>query len=308
MRKRIICVILAAVCWGCIGLVTRPLGDLGLSSMQITIVRMICTTIFMGGFLLIKDKSLFKISVASLPVFLIAGANFFGLTFFYLSAIRENNSAPVAAMLLYTNPVWLTLFSRVLFKERVSILKLLSLAGAMAGCALLLLTQELSVSPLGILYGLLAGLSQALYSVFGKLLSKDNRAETNTFYTFLFSTLVALPFIDIAQVSSVTQNHLSVCLCLFSVLVIGLTILPYTVYIIGLKKVPVSVAGLLCILEPVVASVAGICFFGDPINTWGVIGIAIVVVSLLLIEFDNKVTLPKHRSRDPLDTEGVAAN
>lgn len=296
MKKPIICVILAAVCWGCIGLATRPLGDLGLSSLQITIVRMICTTILMGGFLLVKDKSLFKITKASMPVFLIAGTNFFGLTFFYLSAIRENNSAPVAAMLLYTNPVWLTLFSCVIFKERVSSFKLISLGGTMAGCALLLLTQEVSASPLGIMYGLLAGLSQALYSVFGKLLSKNNHAETNTFYTFLFSTLVALPFFDITQVSAVFKNHFSACICLFSVLVVVLTILPYTVYIIGLKKVPVSVAGLLCIIEPVVASVAGTCFYGDQMNIGGILGIIFVVISLLLMELDKKTTLPHNNT------------
>lgn len=281
-------IIVAAVSWGCIGLATRPLGALGLSSMQTTVVRLICTTLLMALLLLMRDRALFQIDIRKLPLFMLAGANFFGLTFFYLSAIRENNSASVAAMLLYTNPVWLTIFSRILFKEKITPVKIAALTGAMGGCALLLLTQEVSISLAGLIFGLLSGVSQALYSVFGKLLSKDNQAETNTFYTFLFATVVSLFFISPQEIHTVLGAQPLKCTALFAVLVIGMTIMPYTVYIAGLKKVPVGTAGIICILEPVVASIAGFLAFQDPINQWGVLGIVIVVLSLVLIEFDRK--------------------
>ena len=63
-----------------------------------------------------------------------------------------------------------------------------------------------------------------------------------------------------------------------------MTIVPYTMYLKGIKGIPIGIAGILCILEPVVASVVGVIVFHDPMNKWGLLGILVVIGSLFLVE------------------------
>ena len=285
----LILILVAAVGWGCIGLATRPLGNAGLSSLQITIVRLIFTTLFMAIYLVVRDRKLFVIKLKDLPLLVVAGINFFCLLFFYISAIKENNSSSVAAMLLYTSPIWLTILSRIIFNEKVTWVRIVSLIGTVGGCCLLMLTQPISVSLSGVVYGLLSGVSQALYSVFGKKLTVRNVAETNTFYTFLFALICALIFISPIEIIAFVKQNTSLSITAFSSLVVLMTVIPYTLYLAGLKNVPVGVAGIVCILEPVVASILGFIVFNDPINVWCVCGIITVIASLILIEFEGKI-------------------
>lgn len=291
MKKKhyyLLYIIVAAISWGGICLATRPLGKIGLSSMQITVARLICTTVLMAILILIKDSSLFKINIRELPLFIVSGINFFGLTYFYLSSIRENQSASVAAMLLYTNPIWITILARIFFEEKITLQRIVALFGTMCGCALLLLTQEISVSVAGIIFGLLSGVCQALYSVFGKLLNKHNNAQTSTFYTFLFATLVALLFIIPSEIRNALVAKPFECAGLIVVLVVFMTIIPYTLYLKGIEVIPIGIAGIISILEPVIASLVGIIVFHDPINQWGIIGISIVILSLVKMEKQDK--------------------
>ena len=285
----LIFIIAAAVGWGCIGLATRPLGNAGLSSLQITIVRLIFTTLIMSLYLVVRNRKLFIIKLKDLPLFVLAGINFFCLLFFYISAIKENNSSSVAAMLLYTSPIWLTILSRIIFKEKITWVRIVALLGTMCGCCLLMLTQPLSVSLLGVVFGLLSGVSQALYSVFGKKLTSRNAAETNTFYTFLFATLCSLIFISPIEIGTFVKDNLSLSITAFSFLVVLMTVVPYTLYIAGLKNISVGVAGIICILEPIVASVLGFIVFSDPVNIWSILGIVIVIASLVFIELEEKI-------------------
>ena len=280
-------IIIAAISWGCISLVSRPQGNLGLSAMQVSVVRLFCTTIFMALGFFKLDKNFLKLDTRMLPLFMLAGANYLGLTFFYLSSIRENNSASVAAMLLYTCPIWLIVISRMVFKEKITLGKVIALVGTMGGCAMLLLTQEISISMKGLIFGVASGVCQALYSVFAKLLSKGASVETNTFYTFLFATVFSILFISPIEIKNVITAEPVKCVLLFVVLVIGMTIMPYMLYTIGISKVSIGYAGIICILEPVTSTIVGIVAFGDLINKWGVMGIVIVIMSLVLIEFED---------------------
>ena len=57
----------------------------------------------------------------------------------------------------------------------------------------------------------------------------------------------------------------------------------------GLKNTSVGVAGIICILELIVASVLGFIVFSDPVNIWSILGIVIVIASLIFIELEEKI-------------------
>ena len=128
-----ICVAAAATCWGFTGLFNRYLTVLGFTQTQLFFVRCFVPLVVLGLWLLIRDRSAFRIRLRDLWMFL--GSGLLSLTMFglaYFSAMQVM-SLSVAVVLLYTSPVWVVLLSAPLFKERITWLKVLALILVIVG-------------------------------------------------------------------------------------------------------------------------------------------------------------------------------
>lgn len=275
-------IILAAVLWGCISLFTRPMQENGLSSSMIVAVRAVTTTAVMFLVILIKDRSLLKIRLKDLWMFLGTGiASFLFFNVCYMSSIGEN-SVSVACMLMYTSPIWVTLFSALLFKERLTVGKVFALLICIASCAMLCLSSSLSISSIGLVYGLLSGLGYGLYSIFGKFATKKYSTTTVIFYTFAFASLGAIPICNIGKAVSLFCHPENILLgALISVFC---TILPYMLYTYGLSKTEAGKAAVLSIIEPVVAAIVGFLAFGENPGIIGLVGVLGIVAGIILLE------------------------
>jgi drug/metabolite transporter, DME family len=51
----------------------------------------------------------------------------------------------------------------------------------------------------------------------------------------------------------------------------------YILYVIGLRTTPVTVSGILTLVEPLTATLLGVLFFGDRLGTAGVLGAGLLV-------------------------------
>ncbi|MFR5783016.1 MAG: DMT family transporter, partial [Oscillospiraceae bacterium] len=103
-------------------------------------------------------------------------------------------SLSAAAILLYTAPAIVTLLSALLFKERLTGLKLLAVLLAFLGCALVsgLGAGDMALSTAGILYGLGAGFGYAMYSIFARFaLERGYSSNTINFYSCLLAAVGA---------------------------------------------------------------------------------------------------------------------
>lgn len=88
----------------------------------------------------------------------------------------------------------MTLLSALLFKERLTGLKLLAVLLAFLGCALVsgLGAGDMALSTAGILYGLGAGFGYAMYSIFARYaLERGYSSNTINFYSCLLAALGA---------------------------------------------------------------------------------------------------------------------
>lgn len=277
------CIILCAVFWGFISLFSRPLNDMGFSSAEITFVRSVLAVIFLGVFLLIKGKDLFKISPRNLPLLIFLGVGcFMTVCLLYTLSIEKNGSA-VAAMLEYTSPIWTVMISRFLFNEKITAVKVISLAGITGGCVLLTVGGNIILTAAGVLIGLLTGLFLSLYGVVSKVACKKYAAETVTFYMFLFSATGAF---FAAEGWNVPAKIIADTSCIPSFLGLSAlaTALAYILYETGLKTVSASKASMISVLEIAVATVVGVVFFNGDAGVWGYAGIAVTVISLIFLE------------------------
>ena len=129
-------IVIAAALWGCIGIFLKLLTAAGLSSMEGVAVRSLAACLLYGGFLLATDPKALRIHLKDWYYFF--GTGVCSLLFFnwcYFNAISRS-SMSVAAVLLYTAPVFVTLMSALFFHEAITPVKLIALAVTFAGCAL----------------------------------------------------------------------------------------------------------------------------------------------------------------------------
>lgn len=278
-------VLLAALLWGCIGIFTRSMLEIGFTAVQIVAVRAFVTAVVMGVIILIKDPKLFKIRLKDIWMFF--GTGILSFLFFnicYMSSIGEN-SLSVACILMYTSPIWVTTLAVPIFKEKLTFQKLAAFIICFGGCVMVCLSDSLKLTEIGLVFGLLSGLGYALYSIFGKIASAKYNTLTITFYTFLFASVGVLPLCDLPKLTVLLSSGTNV---LWSVgVAVTCTILPYLLYTFGLSKTSAGKAAVIAILEPAVASVVGVLCFGENMGVLGLFGIAAVMVGLVYLETGN---------------------
>ena len=286
MKKSIsyVCVIAAALLWGCMGILVRTMNEGGLTSVEVVTFRCVITaTIMLLGMFLFKREEL-KIKLKDVWCFL--GTGVLSVVFFnicYFSCMKYC-SLSTAAILLYTAPAFVMLMSYFLFKEKFTRRKVLALLSAFAGCVLVSggFGTE-GIGTMGLLTGLGAGFGYALYTIFGRYaLEKGYTSFTITTYTFAFATLGCLPFVRL--------SHLAECLSAQPQLIgqgivwtFLTTVAAYLLYTKGLSGMESGKASILATIEPVMATMVGWVVFGEPLTMVAGGGILLVLFSSMLM-------------------------
>lgn len=270
--------------WGCIGLFNRALAAAGLSVKSIVLVRNFGSLLMLGIFLLIFDRSVFQIKIRHLPYFFGTGViSVLLFTLCYFSCQRVTGSLAVAAVLLYTAPAFVVLLSALLWRERITKRKLSALVLAFLGCTLVtgLWSGGGTISLRGAALGVGSGLFYGLYSIFGRYALRHYQPLTVTFYTFVFAGCASLVLIDPPELAAAFSLPDT---ALLAAGLVGIsTVAPYLLYTGGLARLESGKAAILASVEPVVAALAGVIAFGEPMG-WGVTGgLACILLSAVIL-------------------------
>lgn len=281
-----LCTIFAGVLWGTISVFLKNLSSSGLSLIQITACRAIFSSFFLFVYFFVKDKSLLKIKLKDIWMFV--GTGVVSLTFFslcYFSTILESG-ASIAVILLYTSPIFILLLSAILFKEKITKIKLFALILTFVGCIFVTgIGGENHLSAKGLFIGLCAGFGYALYSIFSRFALKKYKPLTVTFYTFVFSSISLLPFCNVVEIcSSFSEKSL---LFLIGIALVC-TVLPYIFYTFGLSGLETGKAAILVTVEPLVGSLIGIFVWKENLDMLKLIGIIMIFIAVILINLNCK--------------------
>lgn len=280
------CVVLAGVLWGMMGIFVRRLGGMELATMDVVAVRVLCTALLLAMVCCFFDRSAFRIRLGDCWCFV--GTGVASITFFNFCYFRTitMTSLSMAAVLLYTAPSFVMLMSSLLFRERITRRKVLAVALAFLGCVLVSFSGGGGggrVSVGAFFTGLGAGVGYALYTIFGRYaLLRGYSSLSIMLWTFLFAAVGVLPFANIPLVLSVAMDSVSSLLFVMLFAIMG-TLLPYALYTFGLSHVDSSTAAVLASVEPAAASIAGIVLFSEPVTAGGIGGVLLVLASIFLI-------------------------
>jgi len=276
-------ILLAAALWGIIGLWNRTLMTAGLSPTGIVTVRNFGGMALLMIVFAIRDRSVFRVKREHLKYFAGTGiASVLLFTICYFSC-QKICSLAVASILLYTAPSFVVILSAILWKEPITKKKLLALVLTLVGCACVcgVFSGGLTVTVSGVLLGLGAGFFYALYSIFGRYALAHYDSMTVTVWTFLFAGPASLLMLRPAEMKVAFAEPKMWLVALG--LVVFSTVLPYIFYTKGLSRVESGKASIMASLEPVVAALAGVFMFGEPMTAMTAVGIVLVLSGVVIL-------------------------
>lgn len=167
-------VVIAAICWGTLGIFSTYLGDIGFTGWQISILRIVTA----GALLLVLLPSLWSslkqltgkqwgvLSFQSLIGVL-------GMTACFFFAVIYSGVA-MAVALLYTAPVFSLIFAHFLLGERLNRQSSLLALLAVAGVALTMAGSGFTLN-IGVVIGLMSGVCYSMLGILGKKAMQDEQ-------------------------------------------------------------------------------------------------------------------------------------
>mgnify|MGYP002626138753 CR=1 FL=1 len=278
-----ISVITAGVLWGVISFFIKALSAAGLDAMQIGFIRLAVAAPVFTLIIAITDRKKLKIDLRDIWMFAgtgIVSIVLFNICYFYTMI---HSQASVAVVLLYTSPVFIMLLSAVIFKEKITAVKLFALVMTVAGCTLVAgLSGSSGLTPLTLATGLASGLFYGLYTIFGRFALKKYDTATVTVCTFILGLIGSLPISKAADTySKVTSSPKLILLCLG----IGIfcTVVPYFLYTLGLSGMESGKAAILVAVEPMVGAVIGMTFYHESRSPLKLAGILLILGALVVL-------------------------
>ncbi len=293
-------VFLAAVTWGVSGYFVRETGNFGFSTFEIVFIRFLTASIFASIFFLIFDRKVFKIKLKDIWCFIGTGSiGAFGCSLFYFLTMK-NASLGTACILMYTSPIVVITLSVFLFKEKLTVIKVVGLITTFIGCVLCSYeTGGFKMTIPTFFIGLCSGICYGLYSIFSRFaMNKGYKTETVILYSFIFAMLASTLFVPYKEFAN-NAKFLGDTIWLFIGLGLLCTVTPYTLYTLGLKNMENGKASIIACFEIVASIFLGLIVYKEIPSYVKIIGIIIVFASVVALNI-----IPQKNSEKPTVLKG----
>lgn len=290
--RGILFALIGAACWG----FSATCASYLMGSFGLGVPWLVSARLFIAGpmFLLLswftakdKLKEIFHDGKMLLHVAANALVGVLSIQFAYMFAVRY---AGAGNALLLQETGLIIIMALACFKGRrlPSGRELLALVLALAGTAAIA-TQgnvgSLGINPLGLLWGLLAGLALAGYNIVPvKLLDKYGSFITNGMSMSL-AAIVLLPIVQPWHVPVVMPVEGWMA---FAAIVVFGTFVAYLLYMQGVKDAGPVNASLIAVFEPISGMFFSLLWLGDAITLFDAIGCVLIVGMMILVSLPAK--------------------
>jgi len=219
------------------------------------------------------------------PRLLVMGALDAAALLLYFVAIRETGVA-IATFVFFMQPVWVALLAPRLLGSATERFVYVAIGLALGGLVILLVPAALGdsvhVSVLGLAAGLASGLAYAGFALVTKGLTRRLESIAMVLTECVLDTLLLLP-LALWQVLGTGYSLTSRDLLVAVILGLLVTAVGYTLWMEGMRWVPVQRSAVLGFLTPVAAPVFALVLLGQPITGWTVAGGALILAAGMLV-------------------------
>lgn len=283
--------IISGISFGLIPLFSIPVIAAGMGNVSILVYRFFFGSLAMLGMLLLKKTDL-RVSLSELCRIAILSLFYIGTALATLECYHYLSSG-IATALVYTDPIWCAIIGLIFLGDRFSLKLTSSCLFATLGVMMMtgVFTEDGTFSALGLFWGLLSGLSYALYLIFvPRLRLKRIPSLKLTFYVFFIGMLIlaAYAILKEGNIEIVTNPT-----CWTNLILLGLipTALSNICVTMSLRLVDSTIVAILGAFEPLTAMVIGIVILGD---SWSIMSLGGTFLILLAVAM--LTILPKNNN------------
>lgn len=281
---------MAGILWSTLGLFGNMLMERGLSSEQVAFTRLFIGFIVLSLYSLIRRPEVLKINLKCLLYCGAIGIICQGLfNKCYFKAV-EVTGVSIAAVLLYTSALFLAVFSKIVYKEKMTRAKIISLILCCIGAIMAVTGGVLDlkgINTYGIIMGIMAAITYALMPIISKNALKEFSSETILIYGFLFGAIFMIPSAKpVEMIGFVTDMNVLPYMILLGVFPAAMA---YIFYAEGIARgCELSIVGVVASVELIAASIIGWTVVGEVFTIGKAIGVAIMFVSAFTAVAGNK--------------------
>ena len=297
--------VIQAILYSTMGVIGKYLFGTGLEPPQVMVLRFSLTFLLLGAFLVVwRRQPLFSRQ----PLVYVQGVFFVGSALLYFMAVNEI-TAGLATVILYAYPAVVALMGTLVFRERLTKRIVAALVLAMAGVVLIsgvLPGSDLQLSPLGVLYGVGACLTFAVYSVLEQKVVKKDGTFTITFsLTAVSLAVLAVSFPTTFPTMfelTPTQLGLGAAMALFN------TVIPVALLLISIKIIGATKASLVGTSETPFSLLFAYLVLGETLTALQGIGCVLVVASIFVVTLPGRAERRERKNGqghgEPAEAEG----
>lgn len=260
--------------------------NMGLSFYQISIFPALFI-IILAPFIIHNKKCRFERKM--LRFFLLFGFLGFISNFTEFLPLLLGVPVGIIVMLLYTHPLWTTIFGKVFFGEKITRNRVISLVTVLIGMIILVnpFTNASIGHPIGVILAVCGGILVSGWFILGKSSGIRKYSPVTTqfgYYAFMLLFLfvsfpIAQSLVPDLSITSLSLNFPLINWVYFLLYTSFAIIVPHLLYFYSSRKVPVSDAGIIFLLEPVGATVLATLFLGQLISLNILIGGALILIA-----------------------------
>lgn len=281
--KGTICGVGAAVSYGLNPLGALPLYADGINAYSVLLYRYGLAAVLLALYMAVQRKA-FSVTKKELAILFPLGV-LFSLSSLTLYLSFHYMGAGIACTLLFVYPVMVAVMMAMFFKEKITMVTILSIVMALCGIGLLYRGGDGEVlSFVGVMLVMVASLTYAVYIIIVNKSSLRMSSVKLTLYVLLFSILT----IVVGSFMGDGSNHLQLLttanmwfhaslLALFPT-VISLILMAIAVHEVG--STPTAVMGA---FEPLTAVVLSVMLFGEEFTPRLAVGILLILAAVILI-------------------------
>jgi drug/metabolite transporter (DMT)-like permease len=288
--KAVFLTILAGVLWG----TSFPIIKIGLSTIDpfaFVFWRFMVSSVTLVVVMLFLGKLQLKITNKKLLVFL-GIANGAGYLLQY--AAMGYTSVAKAALFINLSAMWVAILSPSLLNESFSRKKIAGVLFGLAG--IVFVSTNLDFSALGEgqliadLMLIVSGVAWALFMIYNKKLIMGSTSATFQWMTWvlLFTLFTIVPFTVLAGQGFFALSGWAWAAIVYTAIVCW--VIPYYLWLEGLKHLSASTSTILLLSEIVVAVVASVLVLKEPVTVFSTVGALFIVIAIALVSVkDNAV-------------------
>jgi len=285
-------VAMAALFWGSMGITIRNLNEFKLDPFSISFFRTAIAFIFYLVFFGRKNREVLKVDIKGLVFCAVYGILTFGMAFVAYNIAVSRIPIAVATVLMFTSPVWVIIFSKIFFREQLTMRKGVAIALSLTGCFLIskgYKLNNLDLDLLGIVFALVSGITFALQVVMPRFVEDKYSKDSLLIYGFLFASIFLLFFMDFTNTSQVLQGGNLHGMGL-NLLILGVinTVIPNAAYVKSTEYVEASTGSIIISMEPLVAAILAYLTFGEVLEGMQIAGMGIILISMGVLNLNFK--------------------